>query len=1280
MGIRSVETEVSTAGEGERSRAEVTGRLDAIAEMQRAGVDEDPAEERARITREPRRTRADLTQISRAGEDARELEVIRAIDAEDGRRASVGDLHRTAARRQAAGAEFDDAFLDHESTDVEALGPEGHRARADLGNLQGTRRIEGGVVDEGTAESEVGGAAERQDLLAGERIRDEATAGEPRQGQVEAIDVESGAGGYLDGGDGRDRARRGDPQHATGHVDAVAVEVIDGAEHEHAGTGLGQRDAAAGVHRGGDRSADRGRDRRAQDADAAVGVAESETERTAEAEVVGGDVAAEVEVGVHRHGVTDDTREAVAQEEAAVDVQRTGAERTGVRVRAVVLDPIGGHEHATLVQVEVHAEEILAGQRQDTGSGFRQRHHGRGLADDRADDQAGLGEAGLDGDDRIGGREPELGVESVTRDDLRRGRQAVVRRRDRRGAGELRDAERRDGGRDDARTAEIEGGRVRAAIVDEGQAAERLREDIGDARRTEGVVRQGQAAAAVDGHGRARLDLLEDAGGHGHGGVVDGQAAGGGDRIPTEEGTDGLAALVPAGGVGRIDGQRDVGVDGRDPGTRGEVAVGDRHADRETGRVRHRDSGPVRGGDRDAAAGDARGRVQVERAGVDEGPAGVVVVDELRGELQRGATEAHERGRAGDPGTQGEGVLVDEDVEGRTRRADGIVRVDRLEGNRLIGVGHDADPEFVGRAADRRDVLGAAGRHAQGIQRLDAGAQGTARAVVVIQGARQVGDRADISAAGERGRIAPAAAHGDDAELVRVSREGVTVRDGPAADEPVDQAAGVEGDAIHLREVKVGRIAQALAAQRIDAARILGRPTVEVEGGEVRPRALEVTDVQAHGRAGISVRLEVDQVASARGGDRVERDDGVRRATAGEDERAAPEGQGVVGLDARRRRVAGRIETVVIPVDGAVEDLEAGRAGERARVAELEGAAADDGLADISLRARQERGAAARARERQIAGQAAAETTGGGGGQAHHRPGGGVGHGAARARQEIDRAEGTDGLILTHQVDQGIGRVDEERGQTGRTWQGGDGESIREAGVEEQLATVDGDDRLEQVGARTGGGHAFAAGDADAGRADDLRDERAARDAGSGHQGADRNPRGRVDREFVRFLDGETVTKAERSEVGPAIEVESSGTGLDEAGGVADADRCVQIKRAGAKYVEIGGAFGRQRAGSQGRGRAGRDEDGGRAGQAEVEETAPGTIGAEDRRIQGRGQRAGADRGGQRVHPQVGAESQGAGQAEVFLDLQLSEIRLELEGGEGAERAGDAVHDQEARA
>ena len=113
--------------------------------------------------------------------------------------------------------------------------------------------------------------------------------------------------------------------------------------------------------------------------------------------------------------------------------------------------------------------------------------------------------------------------------------------------------------------------------------------------------------------------------------------------------------------------------------------------------------------------------------------------------------------------------------------------------------------------------------------------------------------------------------------------------------------------------------------------------------------------------------------------------------------------------------------------------------------------------------------------------------------------------------------------------------------------------------------------------------------------------------------------------------------------------------------------------------MEIGRSLRGQRARCESGGRAGRNEHGGSAGQTEIEETTAGTVGAEDIGVQRRGQRAGVGRGGQRVHPQVRREGQGAVQAEVLAELQEGEVRLELIGVEGAERAGIAVLDQEAR-
>ena len=343
----------------------------------------------------------------------------------------------------------------------------------------------------------------------------------------------------------------------------------------------------------------------------------------------------------------------------------------------------------------------------------------------------------------------------------------------------------------------MEGRGVGTALVDERQTGERLRDDVEEGRATDGVVGQGQVAAAVDGDGSGRGDLLESRGTHVHRRVADRQATRGRDRVPGVEARNRLAGLRQGVGTQVIHHQRHIRVDRDNLGAAREIGVEDRHPRGEARRIRKRE-GVGQCGDRTAALGGLTAGIQIERTAVDEGAARVGVVTELRGQLQRGATEAHERGCASDKRLQGRGVLIDIDEQFRARARNRIRTVDRVEGDCHARVGDEAHTERVSRAVDRGDRQSRAGREAQRIHRLGAGRHRAAAAVVKVAGSGRGIDRVQVTA--EAGRVTPAVAQRDDAEGVRVGREGIAIRDGPAADEVVDQAARIEGHAADLGE------------------------------------------------------------------------------------------------------------------------------------------------------------------------------------------------------------------------------------------------------------------------------------------------------------------------------------------------------------------------------------------------------------------------------------------------------------------------------------------------
>ena len=82
----------------------------------------------------------------------------------------------------------------------------------------------------------------------------------------------------------------------------------------------------------------------------------------------------------------------------------------------------------------------------------------------------------------------------------------------------------------------------------------------------------------------------------------------------------------------------------------------------------------------------------------------------------------------------------------------------------------------------------------------------------------------DITDSVIRSRVAAAQgvllAHGDDAEGVTVGREGRTVRNRPATDEPIDEVGATESRPVELGQEDVRVVRQALSAQGVDAAAV----------------------------------------------------------------------------------------------------------------------------------------------------------------------------------------------------------------------------------------------------------------------------------------------------------------------------------------------------------------------------------------------------------------------------------------------------------------------------
>ena len=282
--------------------------------------------------------------------------------------------------------------------------------------------------------------------------------------------------------------------------------------------------------------------------------------------------------------------------------------------------------------------------------------------------------------------------------------------------------------------------------------------------------------------------------------------------------------------------------------------------------------------------------------------------------------------------------MVAEEVEVGARAGKRVAGIGRADGDGLGGVGDDPHAERERRAGDRRHRRGRAGLgDAPGVRRLGAGAQragdgrGTASGVVIV--ARHDGAR-DIGAGEGRGGEATVhVTHRHDAEGVIVGSEGRTVRDGPAADQVVREVGRGERDAVDLRQEDVAVRREALAAEGVAAVAVIRGVAVEVDARMRAGAADEVADGQLHRAAHADVRQRVDRVGAALGGDGVERHDRVAGAAAVDREGAALEGHRV-----RRRKAGGRgvgrgVQAEVIPVEGAVEELKAGGAGDRAAIA-----------------------------------------------------------------------------------------------------------------------------------------------------------------------------------------------------------------------------------------------------------------------------------------------------------------------------------------------------------
>ena len=596
---------------------------------------------------------------------------------------------------------------------------------------------------------------------------------------------------------------------------------------------------------------------------------------------------------------------------AGGDGQGARADRSLVGCEAIGTSP--DHESAG-IQIEARGEGAFrTGEGQDARAGLAERvRHAGMLADRGGDIEADHARAGVDRDDGAGGGEFERGQGVRAGPDGRNRRQGLVGRRD--GVGGIQDEATDEAGT--GRRTEVEFRIRRSAVVDEGEAGERML-DIGS--RARRIVAEGQASASVDDDAGAGADLPRLRVRHGDGSVADRQDAADRQGSPGVAGPDGLIGQRRVVGAGRVDDQGRIGVDRRDLGAGREVGVRDDHADREAGRVRHGDGVRRRrdGGGDDDGLGTG---IEAQGARIHESASRVIVVGELRGQLEGAGAERHDRRGAGDPGLDRRRVLESVEIQvaiaagatGRTR--DGVrgVRSDQVVSR--VSAGEETGAEGQARPGLESDIMSGADE-APGIGLLAAGDRPRRGVVVVVTGSvGHIGDRPR----GEGRHLRHAGGVGIDREGMRVSG-----RHGPAADDAVDHVGRGETGAVELRKEDLTGTGQAGLAQGVRGGDAKRTPSGEEHRGLERGRAHEVADVDADRRGGTEGGLGVEHVGATEQGDRIERDKGADRACAVDAERAAAEGDRDGLSEARRQGVCERIEAEVIPGQRAVVDLQA---------------------------------------------------------------------------------------------------------------------------------------------------------------------------------------------------------------------------------------------------------------------------------------------------------------------------------------------------------------------
>ena len=780
---------------------------------------------------------------------------------------------------------------------------------------------------------------------------------------------------------------------------------------------------------------------------------------------------------VSREGVV-----AAPADDAARDLDAGALEVVRGRRHAEDEDTVAGLGQGRAAVRDIGAEAAVEGGRHAV-VGDRDRAHGRAEVDLTREDDAGAGATSAEGEvavdgHRVGdGADGAVADERGTRADLEGGRTDGA-------AGDGVQGQRGVRGEHQGAVGEREVGGEGALAAQGQDAGARLgeaqhRRVLGD-RGADGQTRLGEARGdADDGILRRELEGRAADGRHRHGRLVD-RGDRGGVR-EHEPAADGQGRIGHRAFVVEDDRAQVVVADEREVGAAEE---GDRRRVQDLAGVglhRHRGisgAGETRDHEVTGNHDESGGRGEVDRAAIDVGRAhiGVGALDRRRAEGQRTAPGLHEVHGARERHVDVHRTLIGVDIQVRARRGERTDRAVALEGDGASVVGDDAYSEGD-RSVREREVLVRVEGQAPAVGDAGSRDRTDGRSVVIV--ARSHGDGVDISSGEVEGRIVAAEsillAHRDDAEVGAVGRESRTVRDGPAADEAVDQVRGAEGRAVDLRQPDVGVLGESLPAEGVDAAAVQGRPTVEVHHRTHTSRGhVDVTDINAIGGPHADVGVSIDLIAAALEADLVDREDVVGRA-------AADEGEGAAGHRDRVGRgdadgALDGVQSVVIQRQDALGEAQARRAGDRAAVDELERAAADDGGAGVVAGRGQRRRGVARADEAQTAGETAAE-----GAVVLRREdrAGEAGDGAAHAGQRVGAGEAADGLITGAEIEDGVAAVEGEERQGHRAGGGGDGQRVVQAGTEAQRTGVD-DDVTRREAGRGAEFHRAAAGEDEA--------------------------------------------------------------------------------------------------------------------------------------------------------------------------------------------------------